>query len=59
MEDIPHRGFDCFNELLEKYRPKFHCFGHVHQEYGHFKRTMDHPSGTVLVNACGYNIYEI
>lgn len=59
MEDIPHRGFDCFNELLEKYRPKLHCFGHVHQEYGHFKRTMDHPSGTVLVNACGYTIYEI
>ena len=59
MEDIPHRGFKCFNYLLKTYRPKFHCFGHVHREYGHFKRTTDHPSGTVLVNACGYYIYEI
>ena len=59
MEDIPHRGFECFNDLLEKNRPKIHCFGHVHREYGHFERTMDHPSGTVLVNACGYTIYEI
>ena len=59
MEDIPHRGIKCFNYLLKTYRPKFHCFGHVHREYGHFKRTTDHPSGTVLVNACGYYIYEI
>ena len=59
MDDLAHKGFECFNDFLERYRPKLHCFGHVHQEYGHFKRTMDHPSGTVLVNACGYNIYDI
>lgn len=59
MEDLAHTGFECFNGLLEKYRPKVHCFGHVHQEYGQFKRTMQHPSGATLINACGYYIYEL
>lgn len=59
LEDLPHRGFDCFNDLLGTYRPKLHCFGHVHKEYGNFRRKTEHPSGTVLVNACGYHIYEL
>ena len=58
MDDLPHRGFDCFNELLENYKPKLHCFGHVHQEYGQFRRTIEHPSGTELVNASGYYIFD-
>ena len=53
LEDLPHRGFECFNRLLEKYKPKFMFYGHVHQSYGHFVRTREHPSGTKLVNACG------
>lgn len=58
MEDIPHRGFECFNGLLMRNRPRLHCFGHVHQEYGQFKRTLQHPSGATLINACGYYIFE-
>ncbi len=33
MTDLPHSGFDCFNKLLEKCRPKLHVYGHVHKEY--------------------------
>lgn len=58
MDDLPHRGFECFNELLQRYRPRLHCFGHVHREYGKFRRMSEHPSGTTLINACGYYIYE-
>lgn len=58
MEDLPHQGFECFNRLLERYRPRLHCFGHVHQEYGQFKRVHEHPSGTTLINACGYYIFD-
>lgn len=58
MEDIPHRGFECFNQLLTQYRPRLHCFGHVHQEYGRFRRTLEHPSGAVLINASGYYIFD-
>lgn len=58
MEDLPHRGFECFNGLLMRNNPKLHCFGHVHQEYGQFRRTLEHPSGATLINACGYHIFD-
>ena len=58
MEDIPHRGFECFNSLLDRYSPLMHCYGHVHREYGDFKRVREHISGTKLINASGYYIYD-
>lgn len=59
MEDLPHTGFECFNELLERQKPLIHCYGHVHREYGRFQRKIPHPSGTVLINASGSYIAEI
>lgn len=59
MEDLPHRGFECFNKLLEKWQPECHFYGHVHKEYGRFEHGLVHPSGTRLINACGYSIAEI
>ena len=59
MDDPAHRGFECFNDILNKYRPALHCFGHVHQEYGDFERESIHPSGTVLINACGCCVREL
>ncbi len=59
MEDIPHRGFECFGMLFERYHPKVHVYGHVHREYGDFRRTIVHPSGTQLINASGHYIIEI
>lgn len=50
MEDIPHRGFQCFNEAIEKLRPVYHLHGHVHKEYGHFSRELMHESGTKIIN---------
>jgi len=58
MEDLPHRGFECFNYLLNKYSPQLHCYGHVHQEYGDLKRRMQHPSGTLLINCSGHQIID-
>ena len=51
MEDLPHQGFACFNDLLMAHQPALMAFGHVHQDYGHFRRTLDHPSGARLLNA--------
>ncbi|MBQ6469459.1 MAG: metallophosphoesterase family protein [Lachnospiraceae bacterium] len=59
MEDLPHNGFDCFNDLLNKYRPAYMFYGHCHKSYGGFQRQMEHPSGTVLVNGYGYYTIEI
>ena len=58
MEDLPHKGFECFNELLNKYSPQLHCYGHVHREYGMIKRSIQHPSGTLLINGSGHRIID-
>lgn len=59
LEDLPHRGFACFNNLIEEWRPDYHCYGHVHMEYGRIRRESVHPSGTRLINCSGMQILEI
>ncbi|MDO4614342.1 MAG: metallophosphoesterase [Lachnospiraceae bacterium] len=59
LEDLPHQGFDCFRDLLDRYAPKYLFHGHVHQEYGGFQRERTYPSGTRLINACGSYLIEI
>lgn len=59
MDDRPHMGFECFNSLLEDWKPLYHCYGHVHEEYGPFRRKIQHPSGATLINCSGSCIIEI
>ena len=59
LDDLPHTGFECFNGLIERHRPAVHCYGHVHKEYGSFRREIVHPSGTRLINASGAYICEV
>lgn len=59
MEDLPHRGFSCFNGLLGAAKPSVMLHGHVHQSYGHFSRELPHPSGTRIINASGYTWFEV
>lgn len=60
MQDLPHRGFACFNSLLEEYHPRYMLHGHVHQNYGRdFKRIREHECGTVIVNAFGNCFLEV
>ena len=57
LEDLPHKGFECFRRLIERYKPKMFIHGHVHANYGSgFKRT-DMLGSTLVVNA--YEHYMI
>ena len=51
LDDLPHRGFRCFNGLLEEFRPAYMVHGHVHKSYGGFERERTHRSGTRIINA--------
>ncbi|MBQ9443894.1 MAG: metallophosphoesterase [Lachnospiraceae bacterium] len=52
MEDLPHRGYECFNTLLNICHPAYMLHGHVHASYmSGFKRETLHSSGTKLINA--------
>lgn len=58
LEDLPHRGFHCFNSLLEQWKPKYMLHGHVHKTYdANFKREYEHPSGTHIINC--YDSYYL
>ena len=50
-DHITHRGFDAFHKLLEKCKPLYWAYGHVHLSYGvQHKRIIEH-NGTILINA--------
>ena len=58
QDDLPHRGFETFNQLMDRYHPKFMVHGHVHPQYGvlDFKRERQYGE-TRVVN--GYKRYVI
>ena len=52
QEDLPHRGFECFGPLLDRYQPLVMVHGHVHQSYtaSHFLREREW-NGVPVINA--------
>jgi Icc-related predicted phosphoesterase len=59
LEDYPHNGYETFNKVMNKYKPQYMFHGHVHTTYGKFEREHIHPSGTKIINVCGYQIIKI
>ena len=58
LDSIPHRGFDCFNTLIEKYEPEYFVHGHVHRNYGHAIPQKTRKGSTTVINAFEYAIIE-
>ena len=59
FDTITHRGFDCFNKLLDKYKPKLFMHGHIHRNYGARIPQKSEHNGTVIINASDYCIFDI
>lgn len=59
LDDFPHRGFEAFNDLLDRLHPRYLVHGHVHMQYGRIPRCVSHPSGATVVNACGSYVLDI
>lgn len=59
LETIPHRGFECFNTLLDKYHPRLFTHGHVHLSYSHRIPQKCKHGDTVVVNAYNYCVIEL
>lgn len=58
MEDLPHRGFQTFRTLMEKYKPKFFLHGHVHANYGRNFKRKDTFLETTVINAYDFYVVE-
>ena len=57
-EDLPHRGFQVFNTLIEKYNPKYFLHGHVHMRYGRKHVRFDTCKDTKVINAVERCVFE-
>ncbi len=58
-EDIAHRGFECFLDLMDRHHPAYFLHGHVHMNYDPgVPRIMEHGD-TRIVNAYERFILEI
>ena len=51
MDDLPHRGFECFNTVLDKFKPKYMIHGHVHMNYGRKIKRVTERGDTRIINA--------
>lgn len=49
--DLPHQGFQVFNTLMDKYKPRFFIHGHVHMAYGRQHKRYDQYGDTHVINA--------
>lgn len=56
-DDLCHRGFECFNKLLDKYSPKYFLHGHQHLRYGLIPRIRKYKN-TTIINGFEYHIFE-
>ncbi len=56
-DDLPHRGFQCFLDLMDKYKPKYFIHGHMHLNYGGRVKRRQQYKDTIVIN--GYESYVI
>ena len=59
LNNISHRGFECFRDLMDKYEPKYLVHGHVHRNYGPNIPQVRMYGETKVVNAFEYCVLEI
>lgn len=58
-EDIPHKGFQVFNTMLDKYKPKYFLHGHVHLTYNwNQQRECVYKEHTTVINGFEKYIFD-
>ena len=59
LADLSHRGFECFTEILDTWKPAYMIHGHIHLRYGHRIPRITEYDKTTVINACGHYILNI
>lgn len=57
-EDKAHRGFQTFNRLIERYKPRYFVHGHVHLNYGNKAPRRSSYGETEIINAYERIVFE-
>jgi len=59
QENLTHRGFECFRDLLREVRPAVMVHGHVHQAYSAFFQRQREFEGIPVINACSCFAFDL
>ena len=51
QDDLPHRGFEVFKDIMDEHHPKLFIHGHVHLNYGRNVKREDTYKETRIINA--------
>lgn len=56
--DTCHRGFECFVDFMERFRPRLMLHGHQHLNYGRIERVHRFKE-TTIINGFGYYLLDV
>ncbi|MBR5430234.1 MAG: metallophosphoesterase family protein [Firmicutes bacterium] len=59
FDSLSHRGFQCFADLMDRYRPRYFVHGHIHKSYGSINPRRCTYGETTVINAWEYCCFEI
>ena len=57
--DHAHKGFACFNDLMDEYEPQWFVHGHVHLNYDAKLPRVCTRGKTTVINATERYVFEI
>ena len=57
--DRAHKGFQCFNDLLDEYQPRWFVHGHMHLNYDAKLPRICTRGSTTVINATERYVFEI
>ena len=58
FDTMPHRGFECFNTLIDRYEPQYFIHGHIHRNYDFRIPQRTQKGRTTVINAYEYCIVD-
>jgi len=58
-DDYAHRGFECFLDFMDRYKPAYLIHGHVHMNYGSSIPRESCYGSTKIINAYERHVLEI
>lgn len=58
-EDRCHRGFRCFRQLIDRYRPRYFIHGHIHALFADDGERTTMVNSTSVVNSYGHFVCQI
>ena len=59
FDSLTHRGFETFNQFIEKYHPAYMVHGHIHKNYGAHIPQISDWNGTTIINAYDHCVFYI